>query len=733
MIFKNFPIYQQLDQMDCGPTCLRMISKYYGRSFSLEDLRRRSFISREGVSLYGLSKAAESIGFSTVGTKITIDQLETIIPLPCIVHWSQNHFVVIYKISKGRIYVADPAGLKIKYKRDEFLKEWLPDEESQQKQGVVLILEPTQKFFETETGGKNTEELGIRYLFNFLKSFKTTLLQLVLGLLLASIIQFTFPFLTQILIDVGINTRDISFVQLVIAAQVALFFGKASIDLMRRWLLLHLSTRVNIYIISDFLSKLLRLPVSFFDTKLTGDLLQRIDDHSKIERFFSSSSLNILFSLFGLIVFGVVLSMYSLVIFSVFAIGSATYMIYILLFLKKRRELDYRQFHQLADQQSNLIQLISGMPEIKLNNCEEKKRLEWEAIQVQLFRINIERTKLIQIQEIGGQVINEAKNIVITLITVTSVMNGEMTLGMMLAVQFIIGQLNAPVNEFINFTRDMQDARISLERIGEIHSIEDEDNYNRVVESTGYEVGTISIQNVSFQYEGPESAKVLENVNCQIPHGKITAIVGSSGSGKTTLMKLLLKFYKVSSGEITLGDTNLNDLNSEQWRKNCGVVMQNGFIFSGTIADNISLSDTQLDAEKLDRAATIANIKEFVETLPLKYSSKVGADGIGLSEGQKQRILIARAVYKNPQYLFFDEATSALDSRNELVIMNNMSKYFIGKTVFIIAHRLSTVKNADQIIVLDEGKVVEIGNHSQLSKMRGYYFNLVKNQLELGT
>jgi ATP-binding cassette subfamily B protein len=731
----NFPLYKQFDQMDCGPTCLRMISKHYGKSYSLQKLRRYSYITREGVSLLGINEAAESIGFRTIGVKISFEKLTKDAPLPCIVHWNQNHFAVVYKIRKNKVFVADPAGGFITYSTEEFKKSWLSTVNNGQQTGVALLLEPSPSFYEQDVKIEGTRKKSFSQLFKYLKNYRKFIIQLFIGLLLGSLLQLILPFLTQSIVDIGINTRNVNFIYLILIGQLMLFFSRMSVDFIRRWILLHLSTRISIAIVSDFLIKLLKLPLSFFDSKMVGDLLQRIDDHSRVERFLSSSSLNILFSFFNLLVFGIVLAVYNLSIFFVFFTFSAVYVGYILVFMKKRAELDYKRFSQLSGNQNNLIQMIYGMPEIKLNNCETQKRWDWERIQAKIFKLNVAGMKLQQYQDAGNFFINELKNILITFMAAMAVINGQMTLGMMLAVQYIIGSLNGPINDFISFSRDWQDARISLDRIGEIHALEDEsdeikDDSQRV--SVMPESGTIIIKNLSFQYEGPHSPKVIEDLDLIVPEGKITAIVGSSGSGKTTLMKLLLKFYRPIQGEVQLGGVGLQYISNKEWRKRCGVVMQDGYIFSDTIARNISLSDETIDHKRLLHAVKIANIKDHIESLPLGYNTKIGTNGSGLSQGQKQRLLIARAVYRNPEFIFFDEATSALDSNNEKRIMENLNEFFRGRTVLVIAHRLSTVKNADQIVVLEKGKIVEAGGHEELVHSRGLYYELVKNQLELG-
>ncbi len=719
--------------MDCGPTCLRMIARHYGRSYSLQELRKKSFITREGVSMLGISDAAEAIGFRTLGVKIPFEKLKKEVPLPCIVHWNQSHFAVVYKIRNGKVQVADPGVGLITYTTYEFLHSWLSVKDNGHSTGVAMLLEPTPDFYTKNTDFENYRKNSFAYLLSYFKAQRALIFQLFIGLLLGSMIQLTLPFLTQSIVDVGIRIRSVNFIYLILAGQLMLFFGRTVVEFIRRWILLHLSTRINISIISDFLIKLMKLPLSFFDQKMMGDLLRRIEDHSRIEHFLSASSLSILFSGFNLLIFGLVLLFYNVPIFFVFVLTSALYMVYVLVFMKKRRDLDYKRFNQMARNQSGLIQLIQGMAEIKLNNCEKQKRWEWERIQASLFQVNVKSMRLQQYQDAGSLFINEVKNMFITVMAAQAVIEGQMTLGMMLSVQYIIGQMNAPVNDFVTFARELQDAKISLERIGEVHGMEEESSSLQplsVLSKTRAE--GLRVENLSFSYEGPHSPKVLDGLYLTIPYGKITAIVGTSGSGKTTLMKLLLKFYAPTDGKILLGKTDLQRLPTDAWRQKCGTVMQDGFIFSDTIAKNIALSGEEVDDEKLIHAATVANIHDFIDALPLSYNTKLGADGTGLSQGQKQRLLIARAVYKNPEFLFFDEATSSLDANNEKLIVENLNGFFENKTVLVIAHRLSTVKNADQIVVLHEGKIVETGTHEELTVGRGAYYELVKNQLELG-
>jgi ATP-binding cassette subfamily B protein len=708
-----------------------MIAKFYGKSYSLQTLREKSYLSRDGVSMMGISEAAESIGFRTMGVSLTPEKLFSSAPLPLVVHWKQNHFVVVYKISKDIVFVADPAFGLVKYNKQEFLKNWISVQEDGEKKGLALLLETTPDFYAEE--GEVVDKSSFRFLVSYLKPHRKYIVQLILGLLLGSILQLIFPFLTQSIVDVGINNNDINFIYLVLIAQLVLFISRMSVDFIRGWILLHLSTRMNISLISDFLIKLMKLPLGFFDIKLIGDILQRIGDHRRIEHFLTTSSLNIMFSLVNLLIFGIVLAMYSWKIFLLFVFGSFLYFLWLSIFMRKRRELDFKRFSNLADNQSKLIQLIYGVQDIKLYHAERQKRWEWENIQGALFKVNIKSLALTQYQEAGGVFINETKNILITFLAATAVIHGDMTLGMMLAVSYILGQLNSPIEQMINFMHVTQDAKISLERLGEIHKEENEEQEDLGEMIVMPESKTLTVKNMTFQYEGPHSRKVLDGVNLEIPADTVTAVVGVSGSGKTTLVKMLLAFYSPGEGEIMVGDTNLQSLSQQAWRRRCGVVMQDGYIFADTIARNVSLGDEYVDPDRLLEAVRMANIKDYIESLPVAYNTKVGTGGQSLSGGEKQRILIARAIYKQPEFLFIDEGTSSLDAENEKVIIDNLQDFFKGRTVIVVAHRLSTVRNADQIVVLDKGKIAEIGKHDELVERKGSYYELVKNQLELGT
>ncbi len=724
----RFPFYRQLDAMDCGPTCLKMIARHYGRHYSLQLLRERCSLTREGVSFAGISEGAESIGLRTLAVRLGVAQLAEI-PLPCVIHWQQSHFVVVHRIKGNRVYVADPACALTTYTREELMQHWAGGAD---RTGLVLLIEPTAAFYSHDEPDAGEQRAGFRLLLPYLRPHRRYLVQLALGMALGSMLGLVFPFLTQALVDSGIINQDLGFVYTVLLAQLMLFLGRTAVEIIRGWILLHVSSRMNISIISDFLAKLMRLPVSFFEKKMTGDVLQRIDDHRRIETFLTSTSLNVVFSSMNLVVFAVVLAVYSLKILLVFLVGSALAAAWIFAFMRRRNELDHRSFAQRADNQATLIQLVNGISEIKINTCERQKRWGWERIQARLFQVNQRRLAVTQYQQAGSRSINELKNIIITILAATEVLGGHMTLGMMLAVSYIVGQVSQPIEQLLGFVQTTQDARLSLDRLAEIHGKPDEEPSRDGALRAAPEDRSIEMNNLGFAYEGSQAEPVLSDVSLHIPAGKVTAIVGTSGSGKTTLLKLLLKFYPPTRGEIRLGNVNLSSFEATLWRQRCGVVMQDGYIFSDTIANNVALGDDRVDPARLGHALRVANIQSFVDSLPLAHNTRIGENGHGLSQGQKQRFLIARAVYMDPEYLFFDVATSALDANNERTFMERLDVFMRGRTTVVIAHRLSTVKRADQIVVLEKGQIVERGNHEELTRLRGVYYHLVKNQLELG-
>lgn len=727
----GFEFCKQRDSMSCGVACLQMICKYYGRNIDQHNLLNLCVPTSEGVSLLSLIKTANQLGLDATSIRISIGQFNEI-SLPCIIHWNQNHFVVLYKVKNNReFFIADPGKGLVCYSLENFKKHWISSVSNGEEKGIVMVIEPTEKFGKRSMVEDSYKKRSFNFLLGYVLRYRKYFIQIILGLLLGCLLQLIMPFLTQAIVDIGIKHNDIGFIWLVLLGELMIVAGRTATDFIRRWLLLHISMRINISLVSDFFIKLLKLPMSFFDTKLLGDLLQRIEDHSRVQNFLTGQVLNVVFTFLSFIIFGVVLFIYNKLIFCVFVVGSIIYGLWISSFLRRRKVLDYELFEQQAINQNKTYQFITSMQEIKLQDCEQRRRWEWEDTQADLFGVQMKSLKLQQTQEAGSIFINEAKNILITVFAATAVINGQITLGAMLAIQYIVGQLNSPIEQFMSFIYSLQDVKISLERINEIHEGKNEESKENQAKAFDSEK-SIRIEGIDFKYDPHALKKTLEGVSFNIPEGKVTAIVGASGSGKTTLIKLMLGYYQVIAGSISIAGRNINEYNLKWWRRQCGVVMQDGVIFSESIARNIAVDDGEIDVERLEQAAKIANIHDYVMGLPLKYNTIIGRDGVGLSQGQKQRILIARAVYKNPDFIFLDEATNSLDAKNERAIVENLDEFYKGRTVVVVAHRLSTVKNADQIIVIDKGKVVEVGNHVSLIEKRGAYYNLVKNQLELG-
>ena len=726
---RRFPLILQRDALQCGVSCLQMICKYYGQSYSFEEFEKICFPTVEGISLLGIKDAAETVGLSTTCCQLSLHALKRI-SFPCILHWNQNHFVVLYKYKRGKFYIADPGIGKTEYLEKEFVKYWSFDHQNSN-MGTCLLLVPTESFLNNSKQDKASSS-SLKVVIGYIQQYKKYLAIIAMGLLVGCILEIILPFLTQSIVDIGIHKQDINIIFLILLGELMIVVGKTSIDFIRRWLLLHISVRLNLFLVSDFFIKLLRLPMHSFDSKLIGDFMQRIGDHNRIQSFLTNQVMSLLFALVSFLVLGSVLVYYDIKIFVTFLIGSIVYGAWIALFLKERKIIDYKLFGLQAKNQDRTFQFITSIQEIKLQGCECRRRWEWEDNQADLFTVQMRSMKLQQTQEAGSIFINEVKNIIITVFAATAVIHGHMSLGAMLAVQYIIGQLNSPIEQLMSFVNSFQDVKLSLERINEIHTVkEEETNSSQLTEFQDADK-SIYINQLDFKYNHHSRKNTIENVSLCIPQGKVTAIVGASGCGKTTLLKLLLGFYPVNKGTISIARHNLNEYNIKWWRKHCGVVMQDGVIFSESISRNIAVGDEEIDVERLEQAARIANIHDYIMGLPLKYNTQIGRDGVGLSQGQKQRILIARAVYKNPAYIFLDEATNALDAKNEKAIVENLNEFYKGRTVIVVAHRLSTVKNADQIIVLDNGKVVETGNHASLIEKQGAYFNLVKNQLELG-
>lgn len=735
---KVFQFYKQLNSMDCGPTCLRMIAKSYGRHYKADTLRQMAGFGKDGVSMLGISDTAEKIGFRTRGMKLNFQKLKEI-PIPAILHWDSNHFVVLTAIKRKEVKIADPSKGLISYNISDFKKHWTSSkDDSGHDIGIALLLEPMPLFYQLES--EKEQKISWSVVSKYLYATKAQLLQVIIAFLISSLLTLIVPFLTQSVVDVGINAQDLDYVIVVLIAQAMLSVSQTVINLIRSRFMLRISNILNIQILSDFWIKLTNLPISYFDVHHTGDTLQRIGDHSKIRGFLLGTGLSTIFSFINFIIYAIVLIIYNVQLFFIFCIGSVAYFVWVQLFLKIRRKINYETFHLSAKENNTTLQLIQGMQEIRLNNAEKQKRWEWENIQANVFKLGFRTLNYSQVQSAGATLISNLQGITISFIVAKLVIEGELTFGSMLAIQYVIAQLNGPIQQWVGFVQSFQDAKISMERLNEIHQLDNEEDRAKNYISLLPDNKSIIFDNLSFTYPGAGNDPVLENISLIIPEKKVTAIVGVSGSGKTTLIKLLLKVYEHYEGEIRVGASEIKSkdgvrfsfISHSFWRSECGAVLQDGYIFNDSIARNVAVSDEDIDYNMLVKSCKIANIHSFIEELPNGYYTKLGAEGNGISQGQRQRILIARAVYKNPEYLFFDEATNALDANNEKEIVENLNLFFEGRTVIVVAHRLSTVKNADKIIVLEKGKIVEEGTHNELSDLRGKYYELVKNQLELG-
>lgn len=731
ILFKSrkFPFVRQHDIMQCGVACLTMVCRYFGLDIELDDVGELCFTSKRGTTLLEISTAAGELGLDTIAAKLTIDELAKC-PMPCILYWDQHHFVVLYRTDGTRFfYIADPGKGLVKYSRKEFEQHWLSLSLNGERRGIGMTLQPSSNFdaniyHRKEMSGKGSWHL----LTDSLAAYRKPFVYIAIVMFLGSMLQMVLPFLTQSIVDVGIKEQNIGFIWLIMLGEFIIVLGKTVMDFVRRRILLHISMNINIKLVGEFFLKLLRLPMAFFDTKLLGDLLQRMNDHNRVQTFLTTQFLGMAFSVLTFIVFGIVLLVYNRLVFIVFMLGSLVYAVWVAVFLGKRKILDYELFDRQGECQNKTYQLVTSMQEIKLQNCEQRRTEEWQERQRELFDVQLKSLRLQQSQEGGAVFINELKNILVTVLSATAVINGSMTLGGMLAIQFVIGQLNSPVSQMVAFVYSLQDVKISLDRINEVHLRREEDEgcKSMDIEKT---TSDIFVTNLSFKYTPNAIENILDDISINIPKGKITAIVGASGCGKTTLIKLFLGYYKLSKGMISIGNQDLMSVNMKAWRRRCGVVMQDGVIFSESIARNIAVDDGCIDYERLKKAAYIANVTDFVERFPLKYDTIIGNDGIQLSKGQKQRILIARAVYKNPDYIFLDEATNSLDATNEYEIVDKLSEFYSGRTVVVVAHRMSTIRNAEQIIVMKHGRIVEVGTHDTLLANHAYYYELVKSQI----
>lgn len=727
MFKKKFPVCYQLDSFDCGPACLEMIARYHGRTLPKQFLRQLCQQDRLGSSLAGIAHAAEKIGFRTLAVKVSFQELAEKALLPCIAYWPQGHFVVVHRVRKDRVYIADPSAGLMTYSRSEFEACWRA-ETSSGNWGILLLLEPTPEFHAQELGAPRLSTVNVWR--PLLRDMRRHFAPVGVAIAVSLFVQLLLPFLSAAVVDMGIANRSLSVVMVILLAQLALTTSRLGVNLLQSWIMSYVGARLDRKLVAQFLSKLTRLSMSFFDGKLVGDLMQRINDHKYMQQFFTNNIWQVFTALLSLLVFGAALAIFWPTLFGVFFAGSLAYLVYSAVFIKHQRLISHKNFRLSAQKQGLIVEFLAGMQEIKLNNAEQPRRWQWEIAQHELARLQIKAELLNHVQSSGGMLINEAKNMVLTLLVAGQVINGHMSLGAMVAVQYIIGQLSWPLNQLTMMLIQGQEALLSYQRAREVELLQDEEH--PVLEPPPESCATIEFKNVIFNYGGTADHRLFNDLSLLIPRGKTTAIVGRSGSGKTSLLKLILKFYPVLGGQITIDGNDINNISHSALRKSCGIVMQDGYIFSDSVMSNIAVGEREIDMKRVEEVARIAQIHSFIESLPLGYETRIGRDGIGLSRGQSQRILIARALYRNPRYLLFDEATSALDAETESVLVNELRTIMQGKTSVVIAHRMSTVRHADQIIVLDQGRVVESGTHEELVGCRGSYFNLVKNQLELG-
>ena len=724
MLYKRFPTEYQMDSQDCGPASLKMVAKYYGRYFSLQYLRDKCGLTKEGVSLLNLSTGAEGIGLHTLAIKCTIDDVVNKVPFPAIIFWNENHFIVAYHADKKHVWVSDPMKGHVKYTHEKFRKGWYLKGGSD---GVLLAVEPTADF-KTSKVERAQERNSMMSMLRYFLPYKRNFTLIFIVMLIVTLLQGILPFISKAVIDVGINTSDVNFINMVLVGNICILVSVMIFNVVRDWVLMHITARVNIALISDYLIKLMKLPVTFFENKLLGDILQRAQDHERIRSFIMNNSLALIFSTFTFVLFSVILLVYNSIIFYIFLAGSILYVMWVLLFLKIRKKLDWQYFELISRNQSYWVETVSAIQDIKIYNYERARRWKWEEIQAGLYHVNKRVLTVTNMQNLGAQFIDSMKNMAIVFFCATAVINGNITFGVMISTQFILGMLNGPLVQFINFVVSAQYAKISFLRMNEIRQLDDEEELLSVGSTTILpEDKDITLENVMFQYT-QNAPLVLKNIYLKIPENKVTAIVGGSGSGKSTLLKLLVRLYKPSYGEIKMGGMNVMAINLRQWRNMCGVVMQDGKLFSDTIINNIVLDDEHIDRERLVNCCQTAQIKEEIDAMPKGFDTMIGENGRGLSGGQKQRLLIARALYRNPRFLFLDEATTSLDTINEKKIVDALSSAFENRTVVVIAHRLSTIRNADQIIVMDKGQVVEVGNHEYLMKHKKIYYRLVESQ-----